>query len=91
MVLKAFCTTFLVVLARALPRPDGYQVQDDIAPKRQEQKSDHPIPGVKRVKIRTGPYTVPNMQVMSTCHNCITSAFLTVHERYPASPQEYME
>lgn len=32
-----------------------------IAPKIQYLPSDHPIPWVERVKIRAGPYNVPNM------------------------------
>src|ERR1700753_1504383 len=48
----------LSLLTTALPRHDAFQ---DLPPRRQEQKSNHPLPGVKRVKIRTGPYNVPNM------------------------------
>jgi hypothetical protein len=45
--------------------PDVQDVFQAVAPKRQEQKSDHPIQGTKRVKVRSGPYTVPNMGVAS--------------------------
>jgi hypothetical protein len=33
----------------------------DATPRRQILKTDNPVPGVKRVKIRSGPYIVPNM------------------------------
>jgi hypothetical protein len=57
---SALC--YLAVGGTALPQ---LAPRDDIAPKRQEQKTDHPIPGVKRVKIRSGPYRVPNMMTPS--------------------------
>jgi hypothetical protein len=55
----------LASIALALPKQDAQGILQGVAPKRQEQKSDHPIPGTKRVKIRSGPYTVPNMQIPS--------------------------
>jgi hypothetical protein len=42
-----------------LPDPPG------AAPRRQELKTDHFLPGVKRVKIRSGPYNAPNMGKVS--------------------------
>lgn len=42
-----------------VPDPPG------AAPRRIEMKSEIPLPGVKRVKIRSGPYKVPNMGVKS--------------------------
>lgn len=33
----------------------------DAAPRRQDLQSDSPVPGARRVKIRSGPYKVPNM------------------------------
>jgi hypothetical protein len=59
MMYSTFCTlTYLAWLAVAVPRPE---MVGGIAPSRQDQHTDHPIPGVKRIKIRSGPYTVPNM------------------------------
>ena len=49
------------VLASAAPSPHFFDERQGIAPKRQEMPSNHPFPGVKRVKIRSGPYNVPNM------------------------------
>lgn len=59
MILRIFCiVSYLSLLTTALPWQDAIQ---DLPPRRQTQKSDHPLPGVKRVKTRTGPYKVPNM------------------------------
>ena len=42
---------------------DGGKVPDvpGAAPRRQESRSESKVPGAKRVKIRSGPYRVPNM------------------------------
>jgi hypothetical protein len=45
--------------AGKVPDPPG------AAPRRVEMKSDSPVDGVKRVKIRSGPYRVPNMGTKS--------------------------
>jgi hypothetical protein len=63
-------------LAAALPSPQlgfapslngGGKVADPpgAAPRRQELKTDHILPGVKRIKIRSGPYNAPNMGKIS--------------------------
>jgi hypothetical protein len=43
----------------------GLEITLGIPPNHQDQQTDHAIPGVKRVKIRSGPYTVPNMSKRS--------------------------
>jgi len=53
----------LVAFVAALPRQDGSQ--DNLPPARQTLKTDHPIPGVQRIKVRSGPYKVPNMMTPS--------------------------
>lgn len=47
--------------------PPGGRVDETpgAAPRRVELKSTQKIPGVKRVKLRYGPYKVPNMMIKS--------------------------
>jgi hypothetical protein len=60
--------TLLASTTSAAPQFNGGgKVRDPVgaAPRRQELRTDHPIPGVKRVKIRSGPYNAPNMNKVS--------------------------
>jgi len=54
----AYAVAQFGLLAVAVPLEDGIQEP----PRRQEQKTDYHIAGTKRVKIRSGPYTIPSMK-----------------------------
>lgn len=60
-----YIVSTLASLALGLPAPESGDLVQAVALKRQEMASDHPIQGVKRVKIRSGPYNVPNMMTPS--------------------------
>jgi hypothetical protein len=60
-------TAFALFASNSNSKPLGQASQDEIAPKRQQLASDYPIGAgvVKKVKVRSGPYTIPSMMVPS--------------------------